>query len=98
MAPLFCAYDRPCYQKLVPNHIADLQNYSSEIIECFQAGGFTIKIKGGIGHAVALDEAHEMCINRDMKMAVTRPSLPYLQKIESKHRSSCSLSYFPMLA
>ena len=80
MAPLFCAYDRPCYQKLLPSHIADIQSYPNEILNCFKAGGFTVKIKGGIGHAVALDEAHEMCINRDMKMAVARPTQPYLRK------------------
>lgn len=33
MAPLFAAYDRPCYQKLLPRHIADLQVYP-EVIDC----------------------------------------------------------------
>ena len=80
MAPLFSAYDRPCYQKLVPSHIHDIQCYPEEILKCFKAGGFTVKVKGGIGHAVALDEAHEMCVNRDMKMAVVRPTQPYLIK------------------
>ena len=80
MAPLFSAYDRPCYQKLVPSHIADIQCYPNEIHQCFKAGGFTVKLKSAIGHAVALDEAHEMSINRDMKMAVVRPTQPYLKK------------------
>lgn len=72
MAPLFSAYDRHCYQKLIPRHIADIESFPTEVAQCFEAGGFTVKIKGGLGHAVALDEAHEMCINRDMKMAVVR--------------------------
>ena len=80
MAALFSAYDRSCYQKLLPTHIADLQSYPTEVLKCFSAGGFTVKVKGGLGHAVALDEAHEMCINRDMKMAVARPTQPYLRK------------------
>ena len=80
MAPLFSAYDRPCYQKLVPTHIYDIQSYPQKILKCFEAGGFAVKVKSGIGHAIALDEAHEMCINRDMKMAVVRPTQPYLIK------------------
>lgn len=103
MAPLFFAYDRPCYQRLVPDHLADLLSYPREIIDCFRAGGFTVKVKGGIGHAVAMNEAHEMCINRDMKMAVVRPTIPYLKKttfffsyrIEAQKQLSCQL--FPNL-
>lgn len=63
MASLFSAFDRPCYQKLLPQHISDIANYPSDVIECFRAGGFTVKITDGIGHAIALDEAHEMCVN-----------------------------------
>ena len=70
MPPLFSAYDHPCYQKLIPNHIGNIASFPNEIINCFEAGGFTVKIKDGLGHAVALDEAHEMCVNCDMKMAV----------------------------
>ena len=42
---------------------------------------FAISINGGKGHAVAIDEAHEMCVNKDMKMAITHPTKPYLQKM-----------------
>ena len=80
IAALFSAYDRPCYQKLVPDHLADLQAYPPQVIDFFKAGGFTVKVKGRVGHAIALDEAHEMCINRDIKMAVVRPTQPYLKK------------------
>ena len=80
IAALFSAYDRPCYQKLVPDHLADLQAYPPQVIDFFKAGRFTVKVKGRVGHAIALDEAHEMCINRDIKMAVVRPAQPYLKK------------------
>lgn len=80
MAPLLAAYDRPCYQRLLPKHLADVQSYPQEVIDCLSAGGFTVKLTGVIGHAVALDECHEMCINRDLKMAVARPSTAYLKK------------------
>ena len=89
MVPLFCAYDRPCYQRLIPNHIADVHNYPAEIIDSFKKGGFTVKVKGGIGHSVAIDEAHEMLINRDLKMAVARPTTPYLKK--TTHFFSCRI-------
>lgn len=46
----------------------------------FEAGSFTVSLKGSAGQNVAIDEAHEMCINRDMKMATTRATPAYLQK------------------
>ena len=39
MAPFFSAYDRPCYQKLVPRHIAVVLQYPKEVIHCLKAGG-----------------------------------------------------------
>ena len=39
-----------------------------------------VSIRGFRGHSVALDEAHEMYINWDMKAAVVRPTKAYLQK------------------
>ena len=80
MAPLFAAYDRTTYQQLIPHHLADIQTFPDSVIQSLQAGAFAVCIVGGKGHAVALDEAHEMCINKDMKYAVVRPSKAYLQK------------------
>ena len=38
-------------------------------------------MKGGLGHTIALDEAHEMCVNRNIKMAVVRAiTQAYLKK------------------
>ena len=77
MAPLFFAFDRTTYQHLIPYHLGDLQKFPPNILEHLQKG-FTVAINGGKGHAVALDEAHEMCVNKDFKMAITRPTQSYL--------------------
>ena len=75
MAPLFSAYDNTTYHCLIPYHLVDLKQIPT--VE----KAFTNSINGGKGHAVVLNEAHEMCINKDLKMAVTRPTKSYLQKM-----------------
>jgi len=75
MGPLFTTFDRDKYERIFPKHLADIKQYPAGI-----PGGFTVSITGRKFHSVAFDEAHEMCINKDMKSAITHPSQPYLQK------------------
>lgn len=84
MVPVFTAFDRTTYKQLLPHHLADIQTFPVCVLQSLQRGAFTVNILGRKGHAVALDEAHEMCINKDMKTAVVRPSKAYLQKTSSK--------------
>ena len=70
MAALFTAFDRPKYQKLIPQHIVDLLTIS-EVLSHLKKGGFTVSIRGRAGHSVGIDEAHEMCINKDCKEYIT---------------------------
>jgi hypothetical protein len=47
MAPLFSAYDRITYQRLIPRLIAELLKAPPpEILSCLQNGGFVVSLSG----------------------------------------------------
>ena len=64
VAAVFSAFDRPIYQRLIPQHLADLLCYPTAVMQHLQKGAFTVHITEGNGHAVGLDEAHEMKIKQ----------------------------------
>ena len=81
MAPLFAAFDRTHYQKIIPQHLSELLLMPKEVIDFFECGGFVCSVSGRYMHSVALDEAHEMLVNKDLKTTVVRPSKEYLDRI-----------------
>ena len=78
MAAFFTAFDRPNYQKLIPQHIVNILTIPKEILSHLSNGGFTVSITGRPCHSVGIDEAHEMCINKECQEYITRPSADYI--------------------
>ena len=74
MAAVFSAFDRPIYQRLVPQHLLDIQTLPEPVLAHLQNGGFSIRLTPSEWHSVAVDECHEMKVNKDAKLAVIRPS------------------------
>lgn len=49
-------------------------NLPADVQANFEKGGFTVSLLGRPGHSISIDEAHEMCINRECKEFISRPS------------------------
>ena len=74
MAPIFNAFDRSYYINIIPNHLAEMRCIPQSLLDHFKNGAFVASIKGNIWSSVALDESHEMCINKDVKAAISKLS------------------------
>ncbi len=74
MAALFTAFDRPNYQKMISHHLVDIVSMPQSVLLQLKAGGWTVSLTGRTCHSIGIDECHEMCINKDGKEYVTRPS------------------------
>ena len=80
-APLFVAFDRPHYQKFIPNHLRDLAKMPDDVMKFLGSGAFVCSITGKHMRSVALDEAHEMLVTKDLKTTTVRPSKEYLDRM-----------------
>ena len=91
MAPIFTAFDHQNYRKLIAQHLADLHTFQDEVLSTFQEGGFVASLSGRPWHSVALDEAHEMKINKECKTSIVHPSRDYIHRVASyiPYRAKC---------
>ena len=81
MAPLFCAFDRPTYWRVIPQHLADCILLPTDTSSLFSEGVFSISITGRPWHSVGIDESHEMLINKDCKLAVVHPTKEFVSRV-----------------
>ena len=81
MVSIFHACDRSNYIKNIRNHLAEIKCLPSSLLYHFENGGFVASIRGNTWSSVALDESHEMCINEDVKAAISRFSDDYISKV-----------------
>ena len=81
MAPIFHAFDCSNYINIILNHLAEIQCLPPTHLDHFRNGAFVASIKGNTWSSVALDEIHEMCINKDVKAAIAKLSDDYISKV-----------------
>lgn len=74
LAPLFHAFDRHMYLRLIPKHLNDVLTMPIEVLQHLENGGFSATKSGKSWQQLALDEAHESFINLDVKQSVQKPS------------------------
>ena len=91
MVPVFSAFDHLTYKKLIAQHLADVLSLPQSILDFFHIGGFVVSLTANPWHSVALDEAHEMKINKQCKIFMIRPSEDYIKRIAGyiPYRAKC---------
>ena len=81
MAPVFTIFNHKTCQKVISQHLTNLLQMPNSIIGMFKQGAFVVNIKGRPWHAVAIDEAHEMLINKACKTAIVKPNPDYIKRL-----------------
>ena len=54
--------------ELTAQYLADIKQIIRPVEVMFKQGAFVVNIRGRIWHAVGLDEAHEMLLNKKCKL------------------------------
>ena len=93
MASIFSAFDHQTYRRVIAQHLADIKSMPDNIISTFRKGTFAVSLNGRPWPSVALDEAHEMKINKECKTSIVCPSRDYLNRVAGyiPYRAKCIL-------
>ena len=91
MVPLYTAFDHGTYQRLLPRHLFDLCRLPDCLKLQLKRGAFAVRLSPSDWCGVALDECHEMKINKDCKLAVVRPNREKMTHLSNylPFRSAC---------
>ena len=81
MAAVFTAFDHATYQKLISQHLEDILVMPAPIMAMFRQGAFVVSVSGRPWHSIAIDESHEMLINKDCKTSIIHPLPDYINRI-----------------
>lgn len=101
MAAVFTAFDHLTYQKVISQHLEDIATMPAPIIAMFRQGAFVVSVTGRPWHSVAIDESHEMLINKDCKTSIIHPIPDYISRIaqhlpyRSKATKNLQSQFFP---
>ncbi len=98
LAPLFHAYDRTTYLRLVAAHLSDILIMSTSILNHLSNDGFAATLTGKSYKQLALDEMHESGINLDLKIFVHRPDAKCMNKSAPflPYQASCQQNLFSL--
>ena len=81
MTPILHGFDCGNYINIIPNHLAEIECLPPTLLDHLRNGVFVASIKDNTWSSVALDEIHEMCINKDVKAAIAKLSDDYISKV-----------------
>ena len=93
MAPIFTRFDHQTYRRVIAQHLVDMKSIlDNNIISTFRKGGFAVSLNGRPWHSVALDEVHDMKMNKECKTSIVCPSRDYLNRVAGyiPYRAKCS--------
>ena len=73
-------FDCPAYQQFIARHLHNLTTLPTPLLE---KGAYAVRLSMSESHAVALNECHKMCMNKNCKLTVVWPSKDRMELLKS---------------